>query len=136
MNTKQIELVQQSFAQLAPAADMVATLFYDRFFALSPTARPLFEGGMEKQKAMFMQTLAVIVVGLGQPEKILPVAKGLAERHVGYGVRPEYFERMGAALIWALERSLGDAYTPEVNDAWFAAYTMLSSAMIEAMNAR
>jgi nitric oxide dioxygenase len=32
--------------------------------------------------------------------------------------------------LWTLEKGLGDAWTPEVADAWTAAYGTLSSLMI------
>jgi hemoglobin-like flavoprotein len=35
----------------------------------------------------------------------------------------------GSALLWTLERGLGDAWTPAVNDAWVAAYTLVASVM-------
>ena len=37
---------------------------------------------------------------------------------------------VGAALLWTLEKGLGDDWTPEVADAWGTAYGTLSSYMI------
>lgn len=34
-----------------------------------------------------------------------------------------------SALLWTLEKGLGDAWTPAVNDAWVAAYTLVASVM-------
>jgi hypothetical protein len=42
MNTRQIELVQSSFAQVAPIAGVAASLFYDRLFELDPALRGMF----------------------------------------------------------------------------------------------
>jgi hypothetical protein len=36
MNQQQIQLVQGSFAQVKPIADIAADLFYDRLFMLDP----------------------------------------------------------------------------------------------------
>ena len=135
MDSRQVQLVQESFAQVVPIAGVAATLFYDRLFEIAPDVKPLFVGDMEKQKLMLMQTLSVVVIGLAQPENILPAAKSLAVRHKGYGVQPEHFDSVGASLLWTLEKGLGNAYTPEVNDAWVAAYALLSGVMIEAMQA-
>ena len=54
----------------------------------------------------------------------------LAKRHVGYGARPEHYPVVGGALLWTLEKGLGEAWTPEVADAWTAAYGTLSGYMI------
>ena len=37
---------------------------------------------------------------------------------------------MTAALLWTLEKGLGDAWTKDVADAWVQAYTTLSGFMI------
>ena len=37
---------------------------------------------------------------------------------------------VGAALLWTLEQGLGDAWTPDVAEAWTAAYATLSGFMI------
>jgi hemoglobin-like flavoprotein len=53
----------------------------------------------------------------------------LARRHEGYGVRPQHYDTVGAALIWTLEQGLGTAFTPEVKAAWVAVYTNLANTM-------
>ena len=50
----------------------------------------------------------------------------------GYGVRPEHYDTVAAALIWTLEKGLGEAFTPEVKDAWVAVYTLLAQTMKDA----
>ena len=47
-------------------------------------------------------------------------------------MREGHYASVGQALLWTLERGLGEAFTPEVRDAWAAAYALLSAAMIEA----
>ena len=56
-----------------------------------------------------MATLGVVVNGLSNLEAILPAASALAKRHVDYGVKAADYEPVGAALLWTLERGLGDA---------------------------
>jgi len=127
----QIDLVQSSFAKVAPIAETAAGLFYGRLFDIAPEVNPLFRGDMKEQGRKLMTTLAVVVNGLKTPEIILPAAKALAVKHVGYGVSPEHYVPVGAALIWTLEQGLGDDFSPETRDAWTAAYTLLSGVMIE-----
>jgi hemoglobin-like flavoprotein len=133
MDEKQIKLVQDSFAQVVPIAGTAATLFYDRLFETTPQVKELFKGDLDKQKLALMQTLGVVVVGLSKLDTILPAVKNLAVRHKDYGVQAEHFENVGASLLWTLEKGLGDSYTPEVHEAWVAAYTLLSGVMIETM---
>lgn len=131
MTPDQVKLVQQSFAQVAPIADTAATLFYERLFVIAPEVKPLFRGDMAQQRNTLMATLAAVVAGLGNIESILPVASALAKRHVGYGVKPEHYKQVGAALIWTLERGLGESWSSELASAWSAAYRTLSCYMID-----
>jgi len=130
MTPQQIDLVKQSFAKVAPIADQAAVMFYDRLFELAPAVKPLFPSDMAEQRRKLMATLAIVVNGLSNLETILPAASALATRHVAYGARPEHYPVVGAALLWTLEKGLGDAWTEDVADAWTAAYTLLSGFMI------
>ncbi len=132
MTPKDIDLVQMSFAKVAPVDDETGVLFYQRLFEIAPELRPLFRGDIDEQGRMFMSMLTVAVNGLATFESIEPALRELALRHVDYGVRPENYAPVGAALIWVMQRSLGDDFTDEVRSAWFAVYDAVSAAMIEA----
>jgi nitric oxide dioxygenase len=131
MTPDQVKLVQRSFAKVLPIADKAATLFYDRLFETEPAVKPLFHGDMAEQRRKLVATLAAVVAGLGNLETVLPAASALAKRHVDYGVKPEHYESVGSALLWTLERGLGDGWTPDLARAWWAAYGTLSGFMID-----
>jgi hemoglobin-like flavoprotein len=130
MTPDQIKAIQESFKKVAPISDQAAALFYGRLFEIAPQVKPLFRGDMAEQGRKLMATLAVVVNGLSNLESILPAASALAKRHVGYGVTASNYTPVGAALLWTLERGLGDAWTPDLAAAWGAAYTILSGYMI------
>lgn len=132
MTPQQIDLVQSSFAKVAPLADTAAVIFYDRLFEIAPEVRPLFHGDMAEQRRKLMTTLGVVVNGLKDLEAILPAARTLAVKHAGYGVKASHYTPVGEALIFALDRGLGRDFTSEVKSAWLAAYGALSSVMIAA----
>ena len=131
MTPEQVQLVQQSFTQVAPIADKAAEIFYDRLFEVAPSVKPLFRGDMAEQRRKLMATIAVVVNGLGDLPSVLPAASALAKRHVDYGAKPEHYSVVGDALLWTLARGLGPQWTPEVAAAWTAAYSALSAFMIE-----
>src|SRR6202451_1970533 len=130
MTPEQVNLVQQSFAKVAPISEAAAVLFYDRLFEVAPSVKAMFPADMTEQRKKLMATLAVVVNGLANLQSILPAASALATRHVSYGARPEHYPVVGAALLWTLEKGLGEAWTPEVAEAWTAAYATLSGYMI------
>lgn len=132
MTSNDIELVQSSFAKVIPIADTAAGLFYARLFETAPEVRPMFKGDMTEQGRKLMATLVLVVKGLSDIEAILPAAQSLAVRHESYGVRPEHYAPVGAALIWTLAQGLGEDFTTDTEQAWTAAYGVLSKAMIAA----
>ncbi|MGJ5181722.1 globin family protein [Bradyrhizobium oligotrophicum] len=130
MTPSQIALVQESFAKVAPISDQAAIIFYDRLFEVAPQVRAMFPDDLTQQRKKLMATLAVVVNGLTNLPAILPAASALAKRHVDYGAKPEHYPVVGSALLWTLERGLGEAWSPEVAEAWTAAYGTLSGYMI------
>src|SRR5258706_16441140 len=118
MTPKQIALVQDSFAKVAPISETAAMLFYGRLFEIAPQVKAMFPADMTEQRKKLMATLAVVVNGLGNLQSVLPAASALATRHVAYGVKAEHYPVVGAALLWTLGKGLGEAWTPEVADAW------------------
>jgi hemoglobin-like flavoprotein len=129
MTPCQIDLVRTSFAAVEPIADVAATIFYRRLFDLEPSLRGLFPDDLAAQRRNLMQTLTMVVRGLDRLERIVPGVEALGRRHTGYGVRPEDFETVGAALLETLEEGLGAAFTTDVRDAWAAAYAILAGVM-------
>jgi len=135
MNPQEIKILQESFSLVEPIAETAASLFYARLFELDPALRPLFKSDLKVQGEKLMSTIKLVVVGLDNPEKVIPAVQNLGRRHVDYGVQPQHYATVGEALLWTLEKGLGDAYTPEVDNAWKNAFTLLSSLMLEAASA-
>ena len=130
MTPDQVKLVQDSFAKVVPISEAAAVLFYDRLFEIAPQVKAMFPADMTEQRRKLMVMLAAVVNGLGNLQSILPAASALATRHVAYGAKAEHYPVVGAALLWTLEKGLGDGWTPELAEAWGAAYGTLSGYMI------
>lgn len=132
MTPEQKQLVQSTFAQVAPIAPKAAELFYGRLFELDPDLKPLFKGDMTEQGAKLMKTLGVAVASLNDLDSLVPVLQGLGRDHVAYGVQDAHYDTVGEALLWTLEQGLGDAFTPEAEEAWTEVYTLVAAVMKEA----
>lgn len=134
MTPRQQTLIRTSWGHVVPIADVAATAFYDRLFALDPDLRDLFaHTDMARQKQLLVQTLAVVVKSIDRLEQVVPAVQALGRRHAGYGVRPADFATVGQALLDTLAFGLGDAFDVEHRAAWTAAYTTLADVMIAAM---
>ena len=130
MTPRQVALVQDSFAKVAPTSEATAVRFYDRLFDIGPQMRAMFPDDMFEQRRKLMATLAIVVNGLSNLELMLPTAASLATRHVAYGAKAEHYPVVGSALLWTVEKGLGADWTPDVADAWVTAYETLSGFMI------
>ena len=125
-------LVQETFKMVEPIAETAADLFYTHLFELDPSLRTLFKGDMVEQGKKLMTTLKVAVEGLDDLDRLAPVVRVLGLRHLESGVKEAHYATVGAALLWTLEQGLGDAFTPDVKNAWANVYGVLSETMIDA----
>jgi nitric oxide dioxygenase len=129
MTPDQIALVRATYDKIAPIHVTAGALFYRRLFELDPALRQLFHSDMMSQSRKLMEMIALVVDNLGQFDRMLPRIELLGRAHKGYGARPEHYDTVGAALIWALRQGLEEQFTPDDEQAWMAAYSMLADAM-------
>lgn len=132
MTPQQVEMVQGSWKKVLPIADTAAELFYGKLFSLDPSLKPLFRGDMKEQGRKLMSMIGTAVNGLTRLDAIVPAVQALGVRHAGYGVKPAHYGTVATALLWTLEQGLGDAFTPEVKQAWVETYTVLAKTMQDA----
>ena len=131
MTPRQIQVIQETFAQVESISETAAVLFYDHLFTLDPSLRHLFKGDMQEQGRKLMQLLAVAVAGLNDLDRLVPAVRALGQRHTGYGVEPGHYGTVGTSLLWTLEQGLGDAFTPEARAAWTTVYGVLAGTMLD-----
>lgn len=133
MDSRQIELVRETWEMVLGISETVTELFYNRLFEIDESTRVLFEGtDMKEQGVKLIRMLDAAVKGLTDLDALVPVVQKLGERHAGYQVTEQHYDSVGAALLWTLEQGLGDAFTEEVKEAWTETYTLVAGVMKEA----
>jgi hemoglobin-like flavoprotein len=132
MNPEQVKIILLTFSQVASNKDRVGQIFYERLFSIAPETRPMFKGDMAEQSRKLMDTLALAIGSLRDMPGLVATLESLALRHVGYGVRDEHYDQVGEALIWTLEKGLGDAFTRDAREAWTALYGEIAEIMCRA----
>jgi hemoglobin-like flavoprotein len=126
------QLVRDSWAKVMPISDKAAELFYNRLFELDPSLRPLFTSDITEQGRKLMRMITVAVNGLDHLDEIIPAVRELGKRHSVYGVTNDHYDTVATALLWTLERGLGDGFNEDTRNAWIKTYTLLSTTMKEA----
>jgi hemoglobin-like flavoprotein len=136
MSPEQRQIIRDTWQQVDPIADAAAALFYERLFQIDPKVRDLFAGtDMARQHKKLVEAITAVVSGLDGLDALLPQIEALGRRHTGYGVTDAHYDTVGMALLWTLEKGLGDAWTPAAAEAWTEAYTTIAGVMRSAANA-
>ena len=115
----QIRLVRRSFSLASSRKTQIAQLFFDRLFQLDPNLRPLFDYvDTDEQGERVLRMLAFIIKTLDDMPTFESEIKAMGQRHLGYGVKKEDYQKFNEAFLWALEKGLGNAFTPAMREAW------------------
>lgn len=111
---------------------LVGDVFYTKLFMTTPKLKNMFHISTGEQSKKIVEMLNIIVGRLDRLNELTEDIRQLAIRHVGYGVKPEHYQAVGAALLWMLEQGSGKDWNDEVKDAWTNCYSLLSQTMIDA----
>lgn len=132
LSPNQLTLLRDSLDALAPHAQDLTRIFYHRLFHRDPSLRLLFRQDMRAQQDKWFQALTMVLRNMHDPRQFVAAARHLGRRHRRYGVHDDDYRLAEDALRWSLERVLGEAFTPELAQAWSAAYRRLAILMQDA----
>lgn len=125
------ELLRQSFELVAEREPQLTTRFYGILFERYPQSKAMFEPSRRAQQAEMLQAALIAVLDhLEDASWLEETLGGLGARHVGYGVEDEMYGWVGECLLATLAEVAGDAWTPELAQAWTDAYGAIQSLML------
>ncbi|MCA9232211.1 MAG: hypothetical protein KDA57_16305 [Planctomycetales bacterium] len=132
LTQNQIQLIEESFAAVAPQGAELVASFYDRLFNDFPAVKPMFANTTpaEQQKKL-LSSLVLVVQNLRKPEVLGPALEQLGARHNEYGAVPTHYDAVGSTLLKTLAEYAGDVWGSELEEAWTAAYGAISKKMID-----
>lgn len=107
--------------------------FYRSMLGTHPELKNIFnmrhqERG-EQQQALARAVYAY-AANIEDPQSLEAVLKGIANKHVSLGVRPEQYPIVGQHLLAAIKDVLGDAATDDIISAWAQAYGNLADILM------
>jgi len=130
LTPQQKRLVRESFQSVQEYSSSLTKLFYGRLFELAPTVRSLFASDLNEQARKLVEMLTTIVNALDRFEELGPQLVDLGRRHVTYGARPEHYDVVRVALLWALAQALDHEFDRETRQAWDQMLRAISAAMV------
>ncbi len=131
LSPAQQRLVRESFQSIREFEVSVVLLFYGRLFETAPEVRALFKIGIREQARKLMDTLGTVVEALDHFETLRPRLEDLGRRHVNYGARPEHYQVLSSALVWAMGQALSVEFDRETKAAWSELLSAVTSVMLE-----
>lgn len=134
MTQRQIDLVESSWDFILTNTNEAGMIFYEKLFEIDPNLRPLFKADIKAQSQKLISLLTFAVHKLNNFNEIVTDVKALGQRHKNYQVKPEHYNTVAEALLWTLEKGLGEQWDEEMKEAWVTLYQTISKVMIEAAN--
>jgi nitric oxide dioxygenase len=131
-----IALLESSFKMIAPCAEEFVDAFYAKLFELYPQTRSLFAAtDMTLQRNKLISALVFVMENLRHPQVLSSALTELGRKHQSYQVSAEHYPMVGDALLKTFSAFLGDAWKPEIANAWVQAYGMITRAMLSGYSA-
>ncbi|KAG8459612.1 hypothetical protein KFE25_000968 [Diacronema lutheri] len=142
---KQVDLVTTTWGTVRGGEgglDPVGVAFFTTLFTQQPAAIGMFRKFRDEadyKKSAAFRAHAAAVIGtvdtafgmLRDLPALVPVLQALGKAHAKYGVKPSHYNWIGAALLTTLSQGLGDAFTPEVEQAYATVWGVVAATMID-----
>ena len=133
LTNKETALIKKSWATIRKIDPIiVGDVFYTKLFLHNPELRRLFPKNMNEQYTKLLDMLNIIIARLDSLDELKGDIAEMAKRHVKYGVKTEHYNMVGKALIWTLQKTLGEEWNDQMKNAWINCYAILSGTMITA----
>lgn len=138
LTENQIQIIKDTAPVVAEHAVEITSLFYPLMFDTYPEVRSVFNQSHQRGGAQ-PQALAGAIIAyasnIDRLDALGPAVRGIVEKHVSLNISPDQYRIVGTCLMQAIGQVLGPAVTPEVRDAWEAAYWQLADILIAAEEA-
>jgi nitric oxide dioxygenase len=133
LTPSQTSVIKATVPVLARHGEAITTKFYADMLTAHPALRNVFNnthqatGHQARALAGALYAYAANIDDLG---KLSPALELICHKHASLDIKPEQYDVVGTHLLQTMQAVLGAAATPEIMDAWGAAYWQLADVMI------
>lgn len=131
LNTKSIQIVKDTWADLIAHGPEIGQRFYERLFQLHPEYKKLFKGNDKDQHKKLAFAITLIITKLNKLDQISEEVRSLAARHVKYGVKPEYFAPFIKLFVETIASVRSERWKPEYSVAWYEVMKVVGDAIAD-----
>lgn len=137
ITASQLAIIKATVPVLQAHGEAITTAMYSNMIRAHPAMSDVFSHTSQTTGAQ-PRALARAVLAYAQNIDDLPklthAIERIAQKHVSLFIQPAQYDIVGAHLIAAIGQVLGTAATPDIVDAWTAAYGVLASVFIRREN--
>ncbi|MDN3568540.1 NO-inducible flavohemoprotein [Paeniroseomonas aquatica] len=134
LSDTQRKIIKATVPALRAHGETITRTFYSAMLQAHPELLNYFNPANQRGEGGQARSLAASVLAyaanIDQLSNLDGMVERIATKHVSLEIRPEHYPIVGQYLLGAITEVLGDAATPEIIDAWAAAYGQLADIMI------
>lgn len=130
----QKQIVHSTASVLKEHGKEITSIFYKHLFETHPELLNLFNQTNQKLGAQPLALANIIYFAaenIDHLDSLMPEINIVAHKHRALTVKPEHYPIVGKYMLQAIAECLGDAATPEILDAWAAAYQTIAAIFID-----
>lgn len=127
------QIVRNTVSILREHGETITSVFYRQLFEKHPELLHVFNpanqrnGGQAKSLAA---SILAYAAHIDQLERLGGMVDQIAHKHASLEIQPAHYPIVGEHLLSAIKTVLGEAATPQILEAWAAAYQQLATVMI------
>ncbi|MCM2973389.1 globin domain-containing protein [Larsenimonas suaedae] len=129
----QRQIIADTAPVVAQHITTITTRFYPMMFARYPEIAPLFNPRHQQtgaQPRALGNSIVSYVMNYEDNEALDGILGTIAHKHAALQIEPEHYRIVGECLLETAGEVLGEAFTPEVEDAWGALYWAMANDLI------
>ncbi|KAJ9157031.1 Globin-like protein [Coniochaeta hoffmannii] len=133
LTPEQISIVKSTAPVLKVHGPTITTLFYNNLLAANPALKNIFSITSQttgRQPRALANAVLAYATYVDDLPKLAAAVEVIAHKHASLQVTAEQYAVVGKFLLEAIGQVLGEAATPEIVDAWTAAYNALAEVFI------
>ncbi|KAH7145661.1 globin-like protein [Dactylonectria estremocensis] len=129
----QIAIVKATVPILKEHGKTITTTFYRNMIRENPSLKNYFSLRAQhtgEQPAALARSVLAYAQHIDDLPKLQHAVERIAQKHVSLFIEPAQYDIVGKYLVAAFGEILGPALTPDIKEAWIAAYGQLASVFI------
>lgn len=134
LSQAQLAIIKATVPVLQVHGEAITKTMYDNMISAHPELHNVFSTTSQttgRQPRALARSVLAYAMYIDDLPKLAHAVERIAQKHVSLFIQPEQYDIVGGHLIGAIGQVLGDAATPEIVDAWTAAYGVLAKVFID-----